>query len=649
VSFHPNGGVLVGVRAKPRRVIDPENTIYSSKRLIGRTFSSREVASSRQRLPYKIIEGENEQPIIVTRAGEFAIPEISALILDHLKTVAARTVKGGPIDRAVVTVPANFTEAQRSATATAGAIAGLTVVRVLNEPSAAAIAYGHRKKLDETIAVYDFGGGTFDVSILKVKNDTYEVLGTAGDSFLGGDDIDDRLVDQMVTLFLREQKVDLRHREGGVERLRVAAEQAKIDLGSKDKAKCSVKAVAYGMGGKPLDLSYEVSRDEMNGLARPIIDKTFPVCDEALKIAGLKAQQIGSIILAGGTTRMALVRSRVAQHFGKEARHDVSPEAAVALGASLAAWSLSSVLATPGKSPTSSTMTAKSPPIPGKPMPPSKAPAPPRPGSQAPAATRPTTQMKAEKAPIPNPFDTNLDEDWTTPMAPKPSAAAGAVFPPPTPMGAAAMRPRASSLPPTESELFGPDTGQASPGDMFGTAPAAPSPAAETPLPDLFGRPESASQSPGSVKPTMQGVPVPMPMPQILDVTPHTLSLGTVNGFCEPLVPRMTQVPSEQRKLFMTSCDGQTSVRIRVCQGESRVLCENTEIGDLVLEALEPRPRGETRIEVTFRIDESGMVQVRALDQLSGRQQSASLALRGTPTTEQVDTARIRIQHLRNE
>jgi len=229
VSFHPNGSVLVGADAKQRRIIDPRNTVYSAKRLIGRTFGSPEITTAAARMPYVIKEGVNEQPVIATRGGELAIPEIAAIVLDHMRSIARKAL-ACDVGRAVITVPANFTDAQRSATATAGAIAGLTVVRVLNEPTAAALAYGRGRTANQTIAVYDFGGGTFDVSVLALRDEVYEVLATAGDTFLGGDDIDERLVDHMVGRFLAQTRVDLRGDELAMQRLRAVAEQTKIEL-----------------------------------------------------------------------------------------------------------------------------------------------------------------------------------------------------------------------------------------------------------------------------------------------------------------------------------------------------------------------------------------------------------------------------------
>ncbi len=343
VSFHPSGGVVVGAPAKQRKVIDPKNTIFSVKRLIGRAWSSREVQTAKQRMPYQIKEGGNQLPLIVTRGGEFAVPEISAIVLDHAKNVATSAL-GTDVSRAVVTVPAAFNDAQRSATATAGSIAGISVVRVLNEPTAAALAYGHARNLRETIAVYDFGGGTFDITILKLADEVYEVLGTAGDTFLGGDDLDERLVDKMVEKFLAENRVDLRTNEVSMMRLRAVAEQTKIELSRRSRAVVRVDEIAYGAKGKPLDLVIEIRRDEFVSQVSDIIDKTFPVCEESLKLAGLTIDHIDDVILVGGTTKIPYVRDQVSKFFAKAPRTDVNPEDAVAVGAALQATALERIL-----------------------------------------------------------------------------------------------------------------------------------------------------------------------------------------------------------------------------------------------------------------------------------------------------------------
>jgi molecular chaperone DnaK len=344
VSFLPSGGVVVGAEAKQRKVIDPQNTIYSAKRLIGRSFRSPEVQASKGRMPYQIREGANQLPLISTRAGEFAIPEISAVLLDYVRNIAARALNTD-VNQAVITVPANFNDAQRTATATAGAIAGITVVRVLNEPTAAALAYGHSRALKQTIAVYDFGGGTFDITILRLDDQVYEVLGTAGDSFLGGDDLDERLVDRMVERFLAEQRIDLRNNEVAMMRLRAVAEQTKIELSRRNRAVVRIDEIAYGARGAPLNLQIEITREEFVAMVSDIILRTFPVCQESLKLAGLGVDGIDDIVLVGGTTKIPAVRDQVAKFFSRPPRNDINPEEAVAIGASLQADSLQRILA----------------------------------------------------------------------------------------------------------------------------------------------------------------------------------------------------------------------------------------------------------------------------------------------------------------
>ncbi len=342
VSFHPNGSVIVGAEAKQRRIIDPRNTVYSVKRLIGRSYKAKEIATAQQRMPFTIKEGVNQQPVIVTRAGEFAIPEISAIVLDHVRNIARKQL--GDVHRAVITVPANFVDSQRSATATAGAIAGLTVVRVLNEPTAAALAYGHLHQLNRRIAVYDFGGGTFDVTILNLEDQVYEVLGTSGDTFLGGDDLDERLVEHMAQVFLEQSRVDLREHELAMMRLRAVAEQTKIELSRRTRAIVKIDEIAYGPGGKPLDLQLEINRDEFVGKITDIVARTFPVCEEALRLGGLSIGDIDDVVLVGGTTKIPHVREKVAAFFAKQPRTDINPEEAVGIGAALQAESLQRLL-----------------------------------------------------------------------------------------------------------------------------------------------------------------------------------------------------------------------------------------------------------------------------------------------------------------
>jgi molecular chaperone DnaK len=726
VSFHPSGSVVVGAEAKQRKIIDPRNTVYSVKRLIGRGYRSREVATMAGRVPYTLKEGVNQQPVVATRAGEFAIPEVSAIVLDHVRGIARRALSD-EVTRAVITVPANFNEAQRSATATAGAIAGLTVVRVLNEPTAAALAYGHARGLSRILAVYDFGGGTFDVTILKLEDQVYEVLGTAGDSFLGGDDLDERLVDHMASSFLAQHRIDLRANEVAIMRLRAVAEQTKIELSRRTRAIVKVDEIAYGAGGAPLDLQIEISRDELVAGIGDIVDKTFAVCDEALKVAGLAKSGVEDVVLVGGTTKIPHVRERVAQYFGKAPRIDVNPEEAVAAGAALQAAALEKILSEK-RTTAKHAVVPPAPPLGQRPPtdlgPPGPRTTAPRYSSQADtnvdetrpqAAARTTAPMGSEgrlprattQRPVTRGESIDVFEPPTAPPAGPPesgraigritrpggmpslaatAAAAPPVgaSPPPTPP---APRPPQAPSPAAARTLFGVAPGPAAPAaiepaiathgsigfddettaarpDAPVSPPAAPLPPAVSgphaatyyesePVPFSLSGPTSAptvvTTSPptsGPAAATLFGASAP-PLPVVLDVTPRGLGIGTVAGFCEELIRRNARVPTEIKRLFTTSHDKQQSVRIVVCQGESRRLDNNVVVGDLVLDNLEPRPRGETTIEVTFALDASGILNVRARDALSGREQRASLAILGAQSREEVAASAERLRALR--
>lgn len=339
VSFHPKGMVLVGHEASRRRVVDPQNTIFSVKRLIGRTFRSEAVTAAKSRVPYMITKGDNEQPIIVARGNEYTIPEISAFILRHVRALAEEYI-GAPIKGAVITVPANFNDAQREATKAAGQIAGLNVMRILNEPTAASLAYGYGQAMNARIAIYDFGGGTFDITILQLSDRVFEVLSTAGDTFLGGDDIDERLVNHMVDLFLRESRIDLHANLNAMARMRAVAEQVKRQLSNRSKAVVQVQEIAYGAGGRPLDLNFSLTRDELNILCQDLVQRSFVICDEAFALASMAISQLDDVVLVGGTTKMPLVRDSVRGYFGIEPQANINADEVVAVGAAIQAAAL---------------------------------------------------------------------------------------------------------------------------------------------------------------------------------------------------------------------------------------------------------------------------------------------------------------------
>ena len=645
VSFHPNGSVVIGETAKKRRVIDPRNTVHSAKRLLGRTFNSPEVAEARLRMPYLIKEGLNELPVVITRAGEFAIPEISALLIDNLRYVACQSL-GTAIDRAVVTVPANFNEAQRSATATAGAIAGITVVRVLNEPTAAAMAYAQEKDLNETLAVYDFGGGTFDVSILRIEGERFEVLGTAGHTFLGGEDVDETVVIHLADRFLQENGVDLRLDDIAMQRLRVTAERAKIELGVRSKARISMEEIAYGAGGRPLNFETELSREEFEALAEPVIARTFGVCDEALATAGLDRTALDNVLLVGGTTRIPLVRSQVADYFGRKPRTDIHPEKAVALGAAVQARALEQILDG------NTEVTAMAPGHFESPEPEQE-----KHTEAITADDIPTSQLSLDSIPE------NLD--WTAPIAPIEDDTAEE---PPSPTDN-----RAPSQEPAHQIKPEPSKPQLEP--SAATAAAEPQKRTETPaaipkkpisfFDDLEGPPpgnstalgmpamkapseifETASQALTTADLGGSSAFSPNTGPQVFDVTPHSLALRTVGGFCEPVMQRNQRVPARKSRTFSTSKDNQETVRIQVCQGESRRFEDNEILGDLVLNGLPARKRGEVTIEVTFGVNAGGLLSVHAVDTGTGIQQQANLELRGALSPEQIEASKERLRNL---
>jgi molecular chaperone DnaK len=339
VSFHPNGEVLVGQKARERRLVDARNTIYSIKRLIGRSWSSDEVGRARQRFPFELREGPTHGPLVVARNETYTLPEISAFVLRRAKAIAEKAL-GEPVERAVVTVPASFNDLQRASTKVAAREAGLEVLRILNEPTAAALAYGFGKSGSERIAVYDFGGGTFDLTLLDLSGNVFEVIATAGDSFLGGDDVDQAIADRIAQTLVQTTRFDPRGDVQIMERLRAGAESIKISLSSQQDISVEFKEVGYGAGGKPIDMKFTMTRTELEQLATPLVDRTFNVCTEALQLARLKNDAFDNIILVGGSTRIPLARRKVEMFFGKKPLDRVNPDEVVAIGAAIQAAAL---------------------------------------------------------------------------------------------------------------------------------------------------------------------------------------------------------------------------------------------------------------------------------------------------------------------
>ncbi len=335
VSIGKGGERLVGELAKRQAIVNPENTIFSIKRLIGRKFKNRIVQEDMKRLPYEITAAPNGDCRVVMGGKEYSPQEISAMILQKLKA-DAEAYLGEKVDDAVITVPAYFNDSQRNATKDAGAIAGLNVLRIINEPTASSLAYGLDKKKEETIAVYDLSGGTFDISILDIGEGIFQVKSTNGDTHLGGDDIDQRIMDWVCDEFKKEQGIDLRQDKMALQRLKDVAEKAKKELSTVAQTEISLPFITADASG-PKHLSMTLSRAKLEQLSADLIEKSIGPCRQALSDAGLTASQINNVILVGGQTRMPKVQDTLKQFFGREPVKGVNPDEAVALGAAIQA------------------------------------------------------------------------------------------------------------------------------------------------------------------------------------------------------------------------------------------------------------------------------------------------------------------------
>ena len=506
VAYPEGGGLLVGADARLQRLVDPDNVIVSAKRLIGQNIRAPLVQLALTGLPFKVEEGANQQPIVVVRDRHMTIPEVSAQVLSHLKRCAERQL-GDRVTQAVITVPANFTDAQRQGTKEAGRLAGLEVLRLINEPTAAALAYGFGQKLDETVAVFDLGGGTFDFSLLRIKNQLFEVLATDGDFFLGGDDIDRTLGEHLAAEVTRATGCDPRPHPTLMMRLVMAAEAVKCHLSENTAAEGEVEDLDLP-NGKRFKLPFRVTRRQFEHLILGHVDRTMDICRQALTAARVDPKQISDVLCVGGSTRIPLVRQRIAEMFGKPPQVKINPDEVVAHGAAIQAGSLSG----------------------------------------------------------------NLVES----------------------------------------------TGMAS----RDVAPAALSPLVA-----------------GQKRSPAFGTPA-LPRPILLDVNPASLGVQTAGGYTERLLEKNAPIPIERTRLFSTAHDQQTRVVIDCCRGEAKRYGDNEPLGQLVLDHLPARARGQVKIEVTFRVDADGILHVRAHDADTGAAKDVSLSVIGAPVAIAVGARR---------
>ena len=469
VAFTKKGERLVGLLAKRQAITNPENTIFSVKRLIGRRFNDDIVQRARKFLPFKLISGEHTDIKIEAKGKNYSPQEISAMVLQKLKKSAENHL-GETVTDAVITVPAYFSDNQREATKDAGRIAGLNVLRIINEPTAAALAYGLDKKKDEKVAVYDLGGGTFDISILEIgKEGVYEVKSTNGNTFLGGDDFDQRIIDWMVDNFKKENGIDLKQDQMALQRLKEAAEKAKCELSSSLETEINLPFITADASG-PKHLNYTLTRAKLEQLTADLIESTIEPCYKALEDAKLKPEDIDEVILVGGQTRMPKVQETVKKIFGKEGNKGVNPDEVVAIGAAIQAGILK-----------------------------------------------------------------------------------------------------------------------------------------------------------GEVKDIL-----------LLDVTPLSLGIETLGGVFTKLIERNTTIPTSKSQIFSTAADNQTAVDINVLQGERPMAKDNTSLGRFQLIGIPPAPRGVPQIEVTFDIDSNGILNVKAKDLGTGKEQKITITASSGLTEEEI-------------
>ncbi|MCG8424610.1 MAG: Hsp70 family protein [Proteobacteria bacterium] len=576
VAFPGQGGVLVGRPGREHLAVEGRYTVYSAKRLIGKSMRSPTVQLAVTGLPYRVDEGPNEQPMIVIRDQQYTIPEISAHILTHLRNAAQRQL-GEEVREAVITVPANFTDAQRQATREAGRLAGLDVLRLINEPTAAALAYGYGRELDAVVAVYDFGGGTFDISLLEVRGQIFEVLATQGEVFLGGDDLDRALAEYLAEQTHRSRGIDLRHHPDALTRLVMAAEEIKCHLSREDIVEGTIDNLPAGSWETLINVPFRITREQFEDLVEGYVDQTIEVCRRTMVTAGLEYRDVNDVICVGGSTRVPLVRRRLSELFGRLPSLRISPDEVVAHGAAIQAGSLSGRL-------TAGT-------------------------GMATTSVLPAGQNSSRRS--------------------SRSRAAG---------GQSSQQGMGSGVHTERSDLaVGYSIGDSRPARHAGEKSTGTTARIDPLIASALDREAGTASTsrpatPGSIPVVQSDRAVPT-RPLLLDVTPAALSVALAGGYTDCILRRNAPIPIERTKMFTTARHNQRRVVIECCRGAETRFADNERLGTLVLDDLPPAPRGEIEIAVTFRVDADGILHVRAWDTRTGAEQRAQLNVLGAPVT----------------
>jgi molecular chaperone DnaK (HSP70) len=589
---------LVGEPARRRALTDPKSTFIATKRIIGHPFDSREVKLALERMRYPIAPSPVGSVVFPADGREMTPVQVATRILYHLKETAEAALEE-TVKRAVISVPAHFNEVQRRATKLAAEYAGLDVLRLINEPTAAAFAYGYRRGEDFSLAVYDLGGGTFDVTIMWARGDCFDVVATDGDAYLGGEDFDQAIVEWLAKEFAKDHGTDLEADEGALIQLKEAAERAKLDLSEVEETRIELPYLLKLNDSDYAGLQRTLTRENLNELTAPLVQCSLDLCARCLSSSGVRREDLDAVLLVGGQTRMPAVRDAVRDFFGLEPRRDINPDEVVAMGAALYGYSLQAKQLRANAEDAAEEAFAV-------------------------ALKRTTQAKKIVEAVEALEVDTKSEVDLAKTLS-RVMAEAEAQNPGPIdadadlPAAVEGLREEMYSLQEKIARVSDGEEGESS-------AKEKPKPIAEAVevVVDWLSRAEEASDVAQSRLQEAEEHGRARKV-ELTDVTSHALGIAAVGDLLTVLIDKNTSVPAEKTRRFTTHQDNQTEVQIRVFQGENPQASENELLGDFVLTGIEPAARLTAKIEVVFRLDEDGILAVQAQDVLTGAAQGITV------------------------